>query len=64
MSSRTIVDQMEITKEFGMARQRGLLNKATAKAITLTDLKLPPSLKSMMLLRRRMQIQIMIWCLQ
>ena len=64
MSSRTIVIKMEITKEFGLARHLGVLNLTTVKEITLQELKLPPLSNSMMLLRRRMQPQIMKWWLQ
>ena len=59
MRFRTIVVQMEITKEFVLARHRGVLNLTMAKEITLPDLKFPPFLKSMMMLRRSMQIQRM-----
>ena len=54
MISSTIVIKMEITKEFGLSRHRGVLNLTTVKAITLPELKFPPFLKSMMLLSRRM----------
>ena len=64
MSCRTIVIQMKITKEFGLARHRGVINIAMVKAITVPDLKFPPSLKITILLRRRMKPQRMKWWLQ
>ena len=63
MSSRTIVIQMEITNKFGLARHGGVLNITMVKAITLPELKFPPFLKRTMLLRRRIQLQIMKWWL-
>ena len=64
MRSRTIVIQMEITKRFGLARHRGVLNLTMVKAINLLDPKFHLLLKSMMLLSIRMQLQIIKWWLQ
>ena len=64
MSSRTIVIQMEVIKEFGLAMHRRVLNITMVKAITLPDLNFPPFLKIIILLRRRMQLQRMKWWLQ
>ena len=64
MSSRTIIIQMEITKEFRLARHRGVLDLALVKAITLPELRFTPYLKRMILLIRRMQLQRMKWWLQ
>ena len=64
MSSRTIVIQMEITKEFDLERHQGVLNKTMVKAITLLELKFSPFLKRMMLLRRIIHHQRMKWWLK
>ena len=63
MISMTVVIQMEITKEFDLARHRGGQNVAMVKAITFPELKFPKSLKSMMMLGRILQLQRMKWCL-
>ena len=54
MSSRTIVIQMEIRKEFGLARHRGVLNITMVKVIPLPELNFRPFLKIMMMLRIKM----------
>ena len=64
MSSRTIIIQMEITKEFSLERHRGVLDLALVKAITLPELRFTSYLKIMILLIRRMQLQRMKWWLQ
>ena len=64
MSYRTIVIQMEIIKEFGLARHHGVINLTTVKKITLPELKFPPFLNIIMMLRRRMNLQRMKWWMQ
>ena len=56
--------QMEITKEFGMSRHHGVLNIAMVKVITLPELKFPPYLNSMIMLRRIIQLQKIKWWLK
>ena len=63
MSSRTIVIQMEITKEFGLERHWRVLNLAMVKSVTLTEIKFTTSFNILIMLRRIMQLQRMKWWL-